>query len=398
MKSDIKLQHAVHYTDVDYLPTLYKIGSNGKVCEWKIRVEGSTIITEWGAQGDKGQTTQDVIKEGKNQGRSNETTKEEQAIAEAKAKWQKRRDKEYRETIAEAKGMSSEKTAEAGGYLPMLAQKYTEQKKKVIWPVYTQAKLDGLRCISTCDDTGKVTLWFRSGKPVTTMGHIITELETIMEPGEIWDGELYSHSEDFNEICGAIRRDKNIDERAALKIEYWVYDTPRIGKFSEKDKFVARFGALTERVMKKLDKLTYLKRVETFQVNSEEEMMERYGEFMEQGFEGIMVRLADSFYEQKRSYGLLKYKQFDDDEFKIVGFNEGRGKLAGHVGNFVCQMKNGKTFEAKLKGIGVTDLLADYFKNPKLFMGKMLTVKFQGLSPDGIPRFPVGVILRFDKE
>jgi hypothetical protein len=41
--------------------------------------------------------------------------------------------------------------------------------------------------------------------------------------------------------------------------------------------------------------------------------------------------------------------------------------------------------------------LVQYFKNPKLFIGKQLTVQYQGLSKDGIPRFPVGVGLRMDK-
>ena len=60
-------------------------------------------------------------------------------------------------------------------------------------------------------------------------------------------------------------------------------------------------------------------------------------------------------------------------------------------------MKGGNTFNVKLKGEGVTDLMKEYFINPEIFMGKMLTVKHQGLTPDGIPRFPVGKVIRFDK-
>jgi len=57
----------------------------------------------------------------------------------------------------------------------------------------------------------------------------------------------------------------------------------------------------------------------------------------------------------------------------------------------------GETFKAKLKGKDVTNLLIKYFKNPELFMGKQLTVQFQGLSKDNVHRFPVGKAIRFDK-
>lgn len=50
----------------------------------------------------------------------------------------------------------------------------------------------------------------------------------------------------------------------------------------------------------------------------------------------------------------------------------------------------------KIEGKGITDLLKDYFEEPEIFINKMLTVKYQGLSADGIPRFPIGRVVRFD--
>jgi DNA ligase-1 len=55
-------------------------------------------------------------------------------------------------------------------------------------------------------------------------------------------------------------------------------------------------------------------------------------------------------------------------------------------------MPNGQRFNAKLKG--KLDYLAHLFENPAEWQGKLLTVQYQNLSPDGVPRFPVGVAIR----
>ncbi len=59
----------------------------------------------------------------------------------------------------------------------------------------------------------------------------------------------------------------------------------------------------------------------------------------------------------------------------------------------MCRTKEGKTFLAKMSG--ETDRLQQYFKNHNLWTGKLLTVKYQGLTgANGVPRFPVGVSIR----
>jgi DNA ligase-1 len=77
-----------------------------------------------------------------------------------------------------------------------------------------------------------------------------------------------------------------------------------------------------------------------------------------------------------------------DDEFEIVGIEEGRGKLAGHA-IFVCRTKEGQEFKAKMKGD--TAKLKAYFNNHSLWQGKFLTVQYQNISQYGVPRFPVGL-------
>lgn len=376
------------------LPKLYKLTSTGKIQEWEIWTEDNVIHKRHGLLNGKKQHTTDTILEGKNVGRCNETTPAQQAELEARALWTKKREKDYREVVED---LNSEKASSFGGFLPMLAQKYKQHKNKLTWACYCQPKLDGIRCIARKENE-IVTLWFRSGKQVKTMQHIEKALNKAMSNGEIWDGELYIHNADFNELGGSIRRDVNMNIEQAQRVEYHIYDFPRISycdgtMLTENDPYMNRFGALIKRVL-----LKPLVVVRTDVINNEEQMLERFAKYIEEGYEGIMIRNMDSPYEQKRSYNLLKYKEFDEDEFKIVGYEEGRGLLSGAVGSFICELPDGQQFKAKLKGDNVTELLKKYFENPKLFMGKDLTVQYQGMSKDGIPRFPVGKVIRFDKE
>jgi ATP-dependent DNA ligase len=203
------------------LPTLYKRASTGKIQEWTIGVEKSTIITIHGQVDGKKQTTQDVIKEGKNLGKSNETTAEEQALAEATAKWEGKIKKGYVEDANRAE--AGEKDID-GGYDCMLAHKFRDHGHKIKYPAYTQPKLNGHRCLAIIED-GVCTLWSRTRKPITSSPHIIKELEQVFPAGSHHiDGELYNHAykDKFEELASLIRQVVPSDNHT--EIQYHVYD------------------------------------------------------------------------------------------------------------------------------------------------------------------------------
>ena len=387
-------------------PKLFKLTSSGKIQEWEILTNKNTIIVIQGQIDGKKQRYEETIFKGKNIGKKNETNAEQQAEAQAKSKWEKKHNKDYHLKIEECKKKG--KIANKGGYLPMLAHDYKKHAERHLkYPCFVQPKFDGLRCIAT-KTNNKVRLWFRSGKEINTMKHIVKDLETIMEKGDIFDGELYNHNEDFNTFTGAIRANKNLNPELTKKIYYHLYDFPRIKKLIEQDSFNNRFDKFNplHLTMKTLIK------VKTIKINSFKEALQLYKKFIEEGYEGIIFRNIDMPYEQKRSYNLLKYKEFIDDEFIIISAEEGKGKLAGHIGSFICKIEpnrtlkdiGGKTFtfgntegriKAKMKG--EIKYLKHLFNNPKEYLGKPLTIIYQNLSKDGVPRFPVGKSIRFDK-
>jgi DNA ligase-1 len=135
--------------------------------------------------------------------------------------------------------------------------------------------------------------------------------------------------------------------------------------------------------------------VETIIVNDEDELMLAFEHFLSLGYEGCMVRNMDGKYVNKRSYDLQKIKEFDDAEFKIVAIKVGsKGSMAGRA-VFTCYLPDiDDTFDVKMKGS--MDELKLYADDPSLVIGKILTVKYQGLTAYKQPRFPVGLRFRED--
>jgi DNA ligase-1 len=134
-----------------------------------------------------------------------------------------------------------------------------------------------------------------------------------------------------------------------------------------------------------------IKNVPTFKVNSKEQAMEYYQRFMNEGYEGIMFRNEGASYlPQYRSKDLQKYKEFQDDEFEIVGGKEADGEDRGTI-IFECKSERG-TFWVRPRGSREyrKRLLADLAN----LTGKNLTVRYQNLTEYGEPRFPVGITVR----
>lgn len=107
-----------------------------------------------------------------------------------------------------------------------------------------------------------------------------------------------------------------------------------------------------------------------------------------------MARNPKSPYEiAKRSPHLRKYKEFEDDEFEIIGYQEGAGVDEKTV-IWKCKTKDGEEF--KVRPVGSLEHRRFLFSNAQNYIGKLLTVKYQELSEIGVPRFPVGKDIRLD--
>ena len=379
------------FTEVNMatLPTIYKKTPTGKIQYWKVFVAehpdhstGYDIWTNFGQMGGKEQQTVDAIFEGKNIGKKNETTPEQQANLKAKQMWDKKIKSGYTESLIEAE----QGNTKLPSIDPMLAFTIEDKEKYVTFPAWIQPKLDGFRCIAIVKD-GVATLYSRTRKIITTVPHINLQIQLTFNYDIILDGELYNHElkADFPRLAGIIKRDELHPD--SKLIQYHIYDVVD-NNLSWADR--------NYQVNAKLDHAPqeHLIIVPSKRVHSREKLEEKFSEFLVDGYEGLMYRDTTSGYENKRSSSLLKVKTMQDAEFEVVGVEEGNGKLMGKAGSFTCVMADGQFFDAKMKGTNAS--LEDYLVNFDKYKGRMLTVQFQGYLPSGKPRFPVGLRFRVD--
>jgi len=360
----------------EILPTLYSRTQTGAIQTWIAEVEGNKFRTTYGQIEGKKTTTEWYVAKPTNVGRSNERNGPAQAMFEAWAAWKKRKDQGYHENI---KDIDKPVMIEC-----MLAQKYEDRKDEIEFPVYSQPKLDGIRCICTAKG-----MFSRGGKVFISSPHIRAALERFFDrhPDVILDGELYCDklNNDFNKICSLVKKSKpTVDdlEESARSIQYYVYDLidPTM-TFSER----------TEWLNQNLTWCVEIVRVETHRVKTQEKLDELYGKYIQDGYEGQMVRI-DDFYEQKRSKYLLKRKEFQDAEYPILEICEGTGNRTGMAGWMILKNTNGETFKSNVKGN--RDFLKELLENRYKLVGEQATVQFFQLTPDGVPRFPYVTSIR----
>lgn len=370
------------------LPTLYKKTSTGAIETWRIWADGDRVYTEHGQLGGKMQTTDGTRVFGKNTGRANATTAEEQAESEARSKWEQKAKKGYVLTVAEAEAGTVNVDYVTGGVLPMLANNYQKRQHKVTFPCAVQPKLDGHRCIAVVNADGTVSLWSRSRKPITGVPHVAKAIEALgLSPGVILDGELYNHDyrDNFEDLTSFIRQ--QTPKPGHEVVQYHVYDLIDLAA-----SFAERYSFLLDVFETTVGDSSPLVLVTTELAHDAEEVTELFARFVSYGYEGAIVRNLDGFYVGKRTDDLLKVKEFEDAEFEVLRVEQGRGKMEGRA-LFVCGSSGG---EFRCKMVGKLEHLEKYVRDPSLAVGRLLTVQYQSLTGDGIPRFPIGLRFRED--
>jgi len=363
-------------------PTLYSVSSTGKVKQWIISVQSNdqgesgsaVIVREHGYVGAKITRNEKTIIGGKNIGKSNETTPYQQALNDALSMRQKRLDTGYTEEQPNMETFTPPK-------LPMLAHKFIERKHKIVYPCFTQPKLDGVRCLAEKVSETEIVYTSRKGKHYDTLEHLTPTLLSRMKVGQIIDGEIYIHGKTFQEIVRLVKKLR--PESSTL--EYHVFDLAIADV-----PFYERNSKLND-VFDPLEVPNCIELVGTCFEFDEDGIYARHDEFVREGYEGVIIRNRDGMYAfDNRTVDLQKYKEFIDEEFEIVGGACGTGLHDGCV-IFECKAKGG-TFNVYPRGS--LEQRRKMYDNLDSYIGKPLTVRYQQLSEDGIPIFPIGIVVR----
>lgn len=359
-------------------PVLHAFTSTGKTKSWfcRVEVEGirAFLISEawqtWDGGESKHLISTPAEVKGKNIGKSNESSAVDQAVFEAGAKQRKKEDEGY-----SANG--AQKATEREFVLPMLAHPFGDKVHTLTYPAFVQPKYDGCRCLYNSE----IGHWSRQGNLFIkeVVAHLVFDTG-----GLTLDGELMLPSPaTFQESITAI---KKFRPGLTPQLKYHVYDIVDDGTLP----FNRRMAVL-EALVKEL-KHPSVVLAPTHRVADDADVAQWHAEFVKQGYEGAIIRTSNGKYQAgHRSKDLLKLKSFLDAEFKICDVEDGVGKDAG-LAIFVCVTKEGNEFRARPEG--TVEARAQMFKDRKKLVNKLLTVRYQNMSDDLIPRFPIGVSIR----
>jgi DNA ligase-1 len=299
-----------------------------------------------------------------NVGRANERNSKDQAEFEFDAIIKKQRDRGFR-----VKGEKKQVRP-----MPMLAHKFKDHKGKVEFPVYVQPKLNGMRMLFD-GETG----WSRGNKEIIpeVIQHLKFDTDGFMLDGELMLPDNVLLQESMKAI-------KKFRPELSPELLYHVYDI-----VDDELPYPMRYQIITDLIQKAPKNV---KMVNTVRAHDETQVMRMHNLFVKDGYEGTMIRTPDMPYEiGKRSYSLLKLKDFVDAEYKIVAVIDGAGSDVG-LAIFELETDDGQRFNCRPEG--TQENRADLYKNRNKLIGEYLTVRYQELSRDGVPIFPVGVAIR----
>ena len=414
--------------------TLYALNKDGSFQAWKVFTSGDTVIVEFGKLGGKKQQKETICK-AKNVGRSNETTAEDQAWAEAVSKWEKQVRLGYRDNMD---SLSAEEILSA-----MLAHDYLKRPNALILPCYVQPKLDGVRSLVLFKD-GCPVFQSRGNKEYPVRGKLVEQVNRLaaITGFDQFDAELYIHGLSLQKIVSLAKKwrshediEEEIDKdfRADVKrydkaeaegakewkdhdgemrsitdyperdtdryggycsydLELHIFDVP-VNKdspwFDVKGSGLDRLGDLTS-VFNAVDEAGDFSHITVVMgkfCSTLEEVRLSVGEYMQFGFEGTMIRNFKGRYEFcQRSSDLLKWKIFFTAEAKVIDSVEDKNG----EGVLLCEEKDGTKFSCKMKGTHAERKQSRMLK----LVGVFITFSFQARTDAGVPQFPVGQYVR----
>ncbi len=315
----------------------------------------------------------------KNVGKTNQTSPEDQAFAEATSKWKKKKKEGYRENINEIDN--------TGLISPQLAKNFEDYKDKIRYPVGVQIKFNGFCCLAN-----KNGLWTRKNEKYLQIPHIENSLKAffVKFPDALLHGELFNFDrrEKLNEISKLCRKTVHITQDDILNseelIKYYVYDGYNFCGSTIDSKYSDRAKAIEMA----LSSNPYYRAVETRLANSEEEILNIYNEVISEKHEGVIIRDLNTPYEHKRTKNLLKLKPLLDSEGIILDLEEGKGNWGGTAkkanikwAKEVNGMSEDKIFDVTM--VGSREELTRILNNPSEWIGKTVKFYYNGLTGKG---------------
>lgn len=272
-----------------------------------------------------------------------------------------------------------------------LAQKFDMKRLHHSNYVAIEPKLDGIRCFAIVRD-GVAQLFARSGKLITNFDSTIGKQLLLLGDG-CYDGELMG--EDFTSLMRQAYRKENVDTSSTrlelfdyLPLEEWVAGKTAMSCHDRREALLDKMTVVD------IDfKLVVPVDRENIPPNYEE-IKKIHDRHVANGYEGAMVKDLNAPYRFGRGYEVMKLKVFHDADLQIKSLEEGTGKHSGKLGSVTVEF-NGVDVRV---GSGFSDdERVEVWKDPDSFVGRVIEVRYQEVTPDGSLRFPVFACFRNDR-
>lgn len=245
-------------------------------------------------------------------------------------------------------------------------------------PVLVQPKINGDRCRAVFNDKGKVTLLSSGCKERMSVPHIKEQLESLNLKNFELDGELYHHGMPHEDIRSIVSRTKYLHPMHKL-MDYYIFDV--VNDEGQTTRLAQYQGLLSKNPMPHLISVPYhycydLKEIELW-----------YETYLQQGFEGIIIRHPYAKYKRAKCTNMMKLKPRLSNTYKIVGFT-GEMTITGtpkdRLGALILEDEDGRRFHV---GTGFTHKQREalWYQRDKL-LGKTAKIRYQELSTNFIPK------------
>lgn len=270
---------------------------------------------------------------------------------------------------------------------PMLAHKFNDHKHKLPEKFYVQPKLNGIRAIynNQVFQSRDEVLWHHS-----VLAHLTVQLEKVISPHFILDGELYVHGWSLQKINSAVSVNRLSPHKNTPSIEYHVFDL--IDTTRPELPFAERVELLDALLARTIYHNTPNIKVVTTSRCGLLIAEAQYSMYKAAGYEGLMYRHPDAPYGILENCGnkdnrwacLLKRKDWMDDDFEITDFEITTGDKGFRGFKLTCRAHNGNYFRV---GSGLASEEVDEFEvSPPI--GRKAKVRYEMLSDDGTPLKP----------
>lgn len=254
---------------------------------------------------------------------------------------------------------------------------------------FASRKLNGIRCTWINGN-----LFSRSGKALHTTGfaQLLEDLRRLSEITglEFFDGELYVPNTPFQQISSLVRNGCMAESKKEhILFNVFCGDTLRGRSFANAEEMVTALDdgyheliATTSAASSSSQHIRQLRLLDQIKIeNDPQTILHHCQMFTQEGFEGIVLRHPEEYFNMKRSNALLKYKLFKECDLEIVGFEEGVNKFENSLGALVCAgVIDGEKIETKV-GTGFDDLTRErIWRSREQYLNRVAEIKYQELT------------------